>query len=514
MKRGICISLLIVISFMLSFALVSAICTDADADDYTEDGAAGCPNPGFLDCNDNDPNVNPGMAEVPNNGLDDDCDGIVDNSACTDSDKDGYNINNNNVACAVDGKYDCDDSTATISPVRAEISGNGIDDNCDGQIDELGEQSAEELNAETPSCTLNLGLWYDCDGNEITTAHEGDSVFVVAEANRCAADSDVSFQVKELNEETSATTNIASFSAEYLLETSTTQSYWAGKWTALWEEDGTADPDPEYLFDATVSSSTVSSPEPGLKVTQCDTPGCGVTCDAPEGFSRIGDGGSGSSDLLVVACNPSWDCSTAEWSECDPDGSKRTRDTSLCEFTGHGDAACLTESQAELKSEENCIAGEGASDEDVRTPPQKAKCGNKKCESGETADSCPGDCKKPFPWILAALAFLFVALVGGGFAYYLLHKKKAVVATAVTGSEKSPFTNPNDLNSVMNYVKLSKQRNVPDEKILEMLRKSGWKDDQIKYAWMQLAKQQQPSTQASTQKPAQPGSTQQPEVKK
>lgn len=53
-------------------------CIDNDGDGYTKYSAAtGCPNPG-LDCADYDPAINPGAPEVPANGLDDDCDGSVD----------------------------------------------------------------------------------------------------------------------------------------------------------------------------------------------------------------------------------------------------------------------------------------------------------------------------------------------------------------------------------------------------------------------------------------------------
>jgi len=53
-------------------------CFDDDQDGYTKySNAAGCPNAG-LDCNDFTDAINPGVAEIPGNGIDDDCDGTID----------------------------------------------------------------------------------------------------------------------------------------------------------------------------------------------------------------------------------------------------------------------------------------------------------------------------------------------------------------------------------------------------------------------------------------------------
>gem|GEM_PF-2762579 len=61
-----------------------AACTDADGDGYNVTGE----NCGPADCDDTDPAVHPGAAEVCDNGKDDDCDGDVDSddSDCTSGD--------------------------------------------------------------------------------------------------------------------------------------------------------------------------------------------------------------------------------------------------------------------------------------------------------------------------------------------------------------------------------------------------------------------------------------------
>ncbi|MDD5309778.1 MAG: putative metal-binding motif-containing protein [Deltaproteobacteria bacterium] len=79
--------------------------SDADADgdsDTGSDTSTGCPDNDSdewcadLDCNDSDPAVNPGMEEVPSNGLDDDCDGQTDELVDTDT---------SGGDCAAEAKY-------------------------------------------------------------------------------------------------------------------------------------------------------------------------------------------------------------------------------------------------------------------------------------------------------------------------------------------------------------------------------------------------------------------------
>jgi hypothetical protein len=90
---------------------------DDDGDRYSE--LAG-------DCDDGDPEVHPAATEREDNGRDDDCDGVVDEGGLRhDDDGDGYS--------EVDG--DCDDLAADVSPVGVERP-DGVDQDCDGAADE------------------------------------------------------------------------------------------------------------------------------------------------------------------------------------------------------------------------------------------------------------------------------------------------------------------------------------------------------------------------------------------
>ncbi|MDP2314481.1 MAG: MopE-related protein [Pseudomonadota bacterium] len=98
-------------------------CADDDGDGVTEDGG---------DCNDGAAAVFPGASERSGNGIDDDCDGVVDQGTA-DTDGDGY----------AEAGGDCAPSNAAIYPGAAEIE-DGVDNDCDGTVDEGTEASDDD----------------------------------------------------------------------------------------------------------------------------------------------------------------------------------------------------------------------------------------------------------------------------------------------------------------------------------------------------------------------------------
>ncbi|HQW62287.1 MAG TPA: putative metal-binding motif-containing protein [Ferruginibacter sp.] len=112
---------------------------DNDGDGYSAYGG---------DCNDTNPAINPSAVETCN-GIDDDCNGVIDDPYSIgaqlffrDADGDGYgDLLNTVLSCSMPTGYvanssDCNDASANVNPGHAEVPANGIDDNCNGQIDE------------------------------------------------------------------------------------------------------------------------------------------------------------------------------------------------------------------------------------------------------------------------------------------------------------------------------------------------------------------------------------------
>ncbi|MFN7145516.1 MAG: putative metal-binding motif-containing protein, partial [Myxococcota bacterium] len=95
----------------------TAASSDLDGDGFTAAGG---------DCDDDDPTVHPEAEEIWYDGVDQNCDLLSD----YDQDADG-----------VDQDADCDDTNGDISPDAPETC-NGIDDDCDGEVDESGTFTA------------------------------------------------------------------------------------------------------------------------------------------------------------------------------------------------------------------------------------------------------------------------------------------------------------------------------------------------------------------------------------
>ena len=96
-----------------------------DALDPRDDDGDGFPELGG-DCDDHDPAVHP-AAEETANGLDDDCDGEVDEGfGAADADGDGWTVD----------ERDCDDTDPTVFPGAAWACDGVPDNDCDGLADE------------------------------------------------------------------------------------------------------------------------------------------------------------------------------------------------------------------------------------------------------------------------------------------------------------------------------------------------------------------------------------------
>ena len=150
--------------------------TDNGFPDGDGDGVAACAG----DCDDTDPAVFPGAPEACN-GFDDDCNGLDDagdpgvGGQESDADGDGFSI------CL----GDCDDAVATTFPGALDVCGDGLDNDCNGTLDDgaiefLGTGGGEQISNALPDVVVPAFVTLDglvTDVNvtvDITHPYDGD----------------------------------------------------------------------------------------------------------------------------------------------------------------------------------------------------------------------------------------------------------------------------------------------------------------------------------------------------
>ncbi|MDP2308696.1 MAG: MopE-related protein, partial [Pseudomonadota bacterium] len=134
------------------------------------------------DCDDAASAINPSATEIAGDAIDQDCD--TTESCYVDADHDGartdFVVPSPDVACTAPGEAlasadpDCDDADATAYPAATELTGSGVDEDCDGV--ELCYVDADDDAYRPDSTTTIASSDGDCDdgGEALASALTGD----------------------------------------------------------------------------------------------------------------------------------------------------------------------------------------------------------------------------------------------------------------------------------------------------------------------------------------------------
>lgn len=164
---------------------VTTTSADVDCQDVSESTSSD-------DCDDDDGSINPGAAELPGDGTDQNCDGI--DGCFEDLDGDGFGslntVTSSDTDCSDSGESglstDCDDDAIDIHPGALEGAGDGVDSDCDAA--EACFVDADKDGARTTATVLGVDLLCNTQDGEANAAAPLDCADADAAVNPAATE--------------------------------------------------------------------------------------------------------------------------------------------------------------------------------------------------------------------------------------------------------------------------------------------------------------------------------------
>ncbi|PKP58641.1 MAG: hypothetical protein CVT88_06965 [Candidatus Altiarchaeales archaeon HGW-Altiarchaeales-1] len=430
-----------------------------------------------TDCNDNNASINPNVTyDIPNNGIDENCNGYDNITYYRDADNDTYgNATNSTIADTPQSgyvnrsdKFDCNDNNANISPGAVELYYDGTDNDCNGIIDACNygsdcgsnhncidhkcykKESTTGYTGVTEGLTVTFNLGKDAKGAQVTATVGNKTSTATANANGTVTITLPGYGQGEITATKTGfktlTKTINVYAGTLNITKISGEKYGDEFKFKVTTKDGTLVKDAEVEIygeklktDAKgIVTKQIKEIRSGLEASASakDYKGSSISFDV-EAIGKLGFEGipekvkQGDTITITVTDENKKPVPNAKVTingvekTADANGKIEYKVTTRSLTLKASNDGYIPSEQTSVSVEPKIECGDGkceAGETKENCPKDCIKCGDGVCDKGETSENCVGDCPKSegFPlWIIGIL--LVIVLIA---AYYFLVMKK------------------------------------------------------------------------------------------